>query len=690
MKKNGTTSYYPIGIDLGTHHSTICVFRNGKPEPIPDPTSPSRSFIMPSIVGLNPRGELVVGHQAKTYIGRSSAIALEVKRLMGTGKNVRLGDKEYRPEEISALILKQLKYNAEIYLGEPIEEVVLSVPANFPDAAKNATKIAGEMAGLKIRRLIMEPTAAALAFGISHMDLDEQLMVFDFGRETLDITIMEMMGGVIDVKCSYGDPELGGKDFDEVMMNLILSKFRKQYPNGIISDRQELSLKMIAEEGKIMLSTYGFHSFFKENLMWVDGKPCDLDLTVNREEFENASEKLIGKARDCLRKALTAKDFRPSDIRRIIMVGSSTYIPLVREMVENETGKKPITSVNPDLAVSMGASIQAAIISDQIEIGGPPPILTDVAPIGLGIDPVYLVGNQLMIKYDELIAPNTTIPYTIEKLYALLSTDQSDLEVKLYQDKTGEAGEKQNLDYAVYTGKSVRIPEIPPSMTDTPHEVLVTFKYNQDGIIQLSATIPATGQHLSIDMKPDERIMDNDAVQAGTERINELWKSNPNAKAYQIYIQKAKSMLPDLPGDQQRKLMRIVNELKNALTDNSQSALDDASDRLIDFLFELELSSHQPIERNNPPTQIHLRKITPAFGNDHHEDEWKTQPGASRYASYIEKSEKLLRKLTGSDHTVLFHLLQQMKIDICHHNVANIETTFENLVDCLYELEFQR
>ncbi len=579
---------YPVGIDLGTSTSEICVFRNGKPEPIPDPTSPSRSFIMPSIVALSPRKELVVGHQAKTNIGRASAIALEVKRLMGTGKNVRLGDKEYRPEEISALILKQLKYNAEIYLGEPIEEVVLSVPANFPDAAKNATKIAGEMAGLKIRRLIMEPTAAALAFGISHMDLDEQLMVFDFGRETLDITIMEMMGGVIDVKCSYGDPELGGKDFDEVMMNLILSKFRKQYPNGSISDRQELSLKMIAEEGKIMLSTYGSHSFFKENLMHVDRKPFDLDLTVNRKEFENASEKLIGKARDCLRKALTAKDFRPSDIQRIILVGGSTYIPLVREMVENEMGKKPIMSVNPDLAVSMGASIQAAIISDQIEIGGPPPILTDVAPIGLGIDPVYLVGNQLMIKYDELIAPNTTIPYTIEKLYALLSTDQSDLEVKLYQDKTGEAGEKQNLDYAVYTGKSVRIPEIPPSMTDTPHEVLVTFKYNQDGIIQLSATIPATGQHLSIDMKPDERIMDNDAVQAGTERINELWKSNPNAKAYQIYIQKAESMLPELPGDQQQKLMRMVNQLKVALADKDQSAQDDASDQLIDFLYNLQ------------------------------------------------------------------------------------------------------
>lgn len=242
------TKDFAIGIDLGTSTSEICVYRKGESQPIPDPSS--KVPIIPSIVAINSKREPLVGENARSRVDLPGEGIREVKRKMGTGEKIVLQGNEYRPEEISALILRQLKENAQEALGATIKEVVISVPANFPDAARQATLTAGELAGLKVLRLINEPTAAALAFGINNIDLEEQLVVFDFGGGTLDITVLEMVAGVLDVKSSFGDSQLGGKDLDEKMIALILGKFQAEYPDAQISEKSRSALKSVAESAK--------------------------------------------------------------------------------------------------------------------------------------------------------------------------------------------------------------------------------------------------------------------------------------------------------------------------------------------------------------------------------------------------------------------------------------------------------
>ncbi|MCS6951030.1 MAG: Hsp70 family protein, partial [bacterium] len=239
-----------FGIDLGTSTSEIAVYVDGQPKVIPQITSKTRSPILPSLVAVNRRGELVVGEDARPYVDIPSMGVREVKRLMGTSETVRIGTYELRPEEVSSLILRQLKSSAEQFLSTEVREVVLSVPANFSDAAKQATLNAGKLAGLNVIRLINEPTAAALAFGIENLDIEAQLVIFDFGGGTLDITVLEMVNGVLDVKCSYGDPHLGGKDFDDAVKELLLAKFRREHPHASLDQRSMGQLKTLAEETK--------------------------------------------------------------------------------------------------------------------------------------------------------------------------------------------------------------------------------------------------------------------------------------------------------------------------------------------------------------------------------------------------------------------------------------------------------
>lgn len=303
------TKDYAIGIDLGTSTSEICVYRHSESFAIPDPKT--KLAIIPSIVAINKKGELLVGEDARSWVDVSGRGIREVKRKMGTGESVRLLDKEYRPEEISALILRKLKENAEEALGTMIREVVLSVPANFPDAARQATLNAGELAGLKITRLINEPTAAALAFGIQNINVEEQLVVFDFGGGTLDITVLEMIAGVLDVKCSFGNPQLGGKDFDETMMALLKQKFYAENPGAEISDKAYGALKEAAEKTKKILSDSLSHCVRIPYFAVCNGESVDLEVKVTRHEFEMAIAPLLDQARQCVRQALNAKKLRP-------------------------------------------------------------------------------------------------------------------------------------------------------------------------------------------------------------------------------------------------------------------------------------------------------------------------------------------------------------------------------------------
>lgn len=574
---------YAIGIDLGTSTSEICVYRNHESFAITDPGT--KLAIIPSIVAINKKGELLVGEDARSWVDVHGRGIREVKRKMGTGETVTLLDKEYRPEEISALILRKLKEMGEEALGTIIREVVLSVPANFADAARQATLNAGELAGLKIIRLINEPTAAALAFGIKNIDIEEQLVVFDFGGGTLDITVLEMVAGVLDVKSSFGNPQLGGKDFDEAMMTLLKGKFQVENPGAEISQKAYGALKEAAEKTKRTLSTQRSHEVQIPYFAARNGEFIDLEVEVTQQDFEQAIAPLLDKARDCVLQALNAKKVCPSAINRVLLVGGTTYIPAVRQLVYEMFGKQgKAPNVGCDLAVGLGASVGAAIaqglISDESGI-----ILTDVAPFGLGIEVVTQVGGQYMLTYEPLIQPNTTIPYSTQKTYTLLRADQKRVEVRLYQDNTGKAKLPND---ALDTGIAAEITDIAPAPNGNPYPVEVEFSYDINGIAKLKATIPDINKSIELSYGQSAKRMDSQDIADAGFRLKELWKHNAKAKQYEGLINKAERFMAGIPPQERSPLSDIVMELKKALMNDNIQEIQKAGDRLIDELFDLE------------------------------------------------------------------------------------------------------
>jgi molecular chaperone DnaK len=574
---------YAIGIDLGTSTSEICIYRNDEPFPIGDPNW--RSPIVPSLVAIDRKGKLLVGEDARGLVDVSGQGIREVKRKMGTGETIKLLDREYRPEEISALILRKLKENAEEALGINIQEVVLSVPANFPDAARQATLNAGELAGLKIIRLINEPTAAALAFGIKNIEVEEQLVIFDFGGGTLDITVLEMVSGVLDVKCSFGNPQLGGKDFDEATIKLLLQKLESDRPGVEISDIAYRALKEVAEKTKKALSVESFHRVRVPYFATCNGQSIDLDVEITRSEFEMAIAPLLEQARECIRQALAAKQLRPSAIDRILLVGGTTYIPAVRQLVTEMFGKEPQADVNPDLAVGIGAAIQAALAQGLInEESGV--ILTDVAPFGLGIDIVTRIGGQYILTYEPLIQPNTTIPYTTKKTYRLLHAEQEQVEIRLYQDNTGKAKLPSET---IFTGITGEITNIPPAADGNPYPIEVEFSYDINGIARLKAAISGTNKSVEITYDRSPQRMDVQDKFNATERIKDLWKQNAKSKQYEAVINKAERFLAQIPPQEREPLSQIAIDLKVALATDNVEQIEKWGNLLVDTMFEMGL-----------------------------------------------------------------------------------------------------
>ena len=348
-------THLPIGIDLGTSTSEIAVFQHGEAVVISDPLT--KGPILPSHIAVNNSGRVLVGEEARDFIDLPKHGVREIKRQMGSSEQIFLGEQSYRPEELSALILHKLKHNAEVMLDDTITDVVLSVPANFPDQARQATLHAAELAGLNVVRLINEPTAAALAFGVNNLDVEAQIVVFDFGGGTLDVSVLEMVEGVLDVRCSFGDPQLGGKDLDEALTTLILQRFQAQFGELPITDLSRGALKSIAVRAKITLSDAESADIFLPGFALRDGTPVDLALTITREDFETAIAPLLQRARAVLQQALAAGNIRSTAIDRVLLVGGTTYIPSVRQLVYDVFGIEPAADVNPDLAVVLGATI---------------------------------------------------------------------------------------------------------------------------------------------------------------------------------------------------------------------------------------------------------------------------------------------------------------------------------------------
>lgn len=574
-----------IGIDLGTSTSVISVLVGGRPKPVPDPAS--KSPLVPSVVAKNRKGELLVGAEALNWVDRPGLGIREVKRLMGTGRTITLGGDEFRAEEVSAMILRELKRNAEAVIGEPLSQAVITVPANFADAARQATRAAAGIAGLEVLRLVNEPTAAALAYGIDRLDTEELLLVYDFGGGTLDVTILEMVEGVIDVRVSDGERYLGGRDFDDALTTLVLDKWKRgQVDASRLAEPDCLRLKAKIEQAKKDLSSMEVTEVFEPNFMVVGGEPLDLEVEVKRAEFEESIAPLLDRADECVRRALEAAGLSASDISRAILVGGSTYVPAVKRRLEELLCKSVAGGgVDPDLAVSQGAAIMAGIIQGKIDESETITI-SDVSRFGLGIEVVRNVGNQLMLVYEPLIAPNQKIPYSTKREYSLLHPDQRQVEIVMFQDKTGKA---QLPEEAEPTGLSATITDIPPALYGSPHPIEVTFQYNVDETIELRAEIPGLEKRCEIKYNLSAGRMLREAQDAAKSRLDKLLGS-PLYAEYAPLIDRGEARLSQTSDQAVAEHLRLaLMQLKAALQQGDADGCKEAAKDLLDLLFRIEL-----------------------------------------------------------------------------------------------------
>ena len=573
---------FAIGIDLGTSTSEVCVYQNGQAEVIRDPIT--KSPIIPSIVAIDRQGHLLVGEAARAYVDVPGHGIREVKRLMGSGELIQLGGKEFRPEEISAMILKHLKGIAEEAVGASIEDTVLTVPANFEDSQKSATFNAGELAGLNIVRLVNEPTAAALAFGSSNIDLEEKLVVIDFGGGTLDVSVLEMFEGVLEVNRSYGDSKLGGKEFDEALFELILRNFRSEYPACTISERSLSDLKRESEKAKILLSYQDTVTVRLSNFAFHNGDPIDLEDDISRYQFDSEVAPILQRTEQCIRKAIEGEESIEA-YKRILLIGGTTNMPAVRRRIAEVFKQEPSVDINPDLAVSMGAAIQAALANGITKVDEDV-IITDVSPFGLGVSVLSFIGGQWIETYDPLILPNTTIPFSTTKDYSLTNTQQDTLEVRIFQDHAGTARVPAE---AMDTGISGEVVKIPPSPSDIPHTVQIEFSYDINGIAKLNAVLPATGQVLGLSYDQSDTRMDDSEKANAIEDLEELWNKSNAGKKHRPLLKRAQDAVDLLDDDQKSQFLKTIRDLQQAITSGNLELAEHLAAKLTDQLFDLEI-----------------------------------------------------------------------------------------------------
>ena len=466
-----------IGIDLGTTNSCAAVIEGGKPVVIPNAEGQRTT---PSVVAFTKAGERLVGEPAKRQaVTNAPRTVTSIKRQMGSDSRVPIDGKCYSPQEISALILQKLKADAEAYLGEPVTQAVITVPAYFNDAQRQATKDAGRIAGLEVKRIINEPTAAALAYGLDKGDA-HKILVYDLGGGTFDVSLMEVGDGVFEVLATGGDTHLGGDDFDNRLIDYIASEFQKENGIDLRKDRMALQrLKEAAEKAKIELS--GLMSV-NVNLPFITADatgPKHLDVTISRAKFNELTQDLVDKTIGPLNQAMKDAGVTAKDIDKVILVGGSTRIPAVQEAVQRVTGKEPYKGINPDECVAIGAAIQAGVLGGDVK----DVVLLDVTPLSLGIETMGGV-------FTKLIERNTTIPVKQTQIFSTAADGQTSVEVHVLQGEREMAAYNKTLGRFQLTG-------IAPAPRGVP-QIEVTFDIDANGIVHVSAKDLGTGREQSI------------------------------------------------------------------------------------------------------------------------------------------------------------------------------------------------
>lgn len=510
-----------IGIDLGTTNSCVSVMEGN--EPVVIPNSEGRRTT-PSIIAFLENGERKVGDPAKRQaITNPQKTIQSIKRFMGkkftevsqgasevsyaveSGANdtprVKIGDRTYSPQELSAIILQKMKSTAEDYLGQSVSEAVITVPAYFNDAERQATKEAGQIAGLEVKRIINEPTAAALAYGLDKKDKDQVIAVYDLGGGTFDISILELGDGVFEVKSTNGDTRLGGDDFDQVIINWLAEEFKKDEGSNIDLKKDPMALQRLkeaAEKAKIELSSSNSTEINLPYIMPVDGVPKHLVKTLTRSTFEQLADDLVRRSMEPCKKALQDAGLSTSDIDEVILVGGSTRIPRIQEEVEKFFGKKPSKGVNPDEVVAIGAAIQGGVLTGEVK----DVLLLDVTPLSLGIETMGGV-------FTKLIESNTTIPTKKSETFSTAADNQPSVEIHVLQGERPMSKDNKTI------GR-FHLSDIPPAPRGVP-QIEVTFDIDANGLLNVSAKDKGTGKEQKITIEASSGLTDEEIQKMKTE-----------------------------------------------------------------------------------------------------------------------------------------------------------------------------
>ncbi|HZO91692.1 MAG TPA: molecular chaperone DnaK [Chthonomonadaceae bacterium] len=600
-----------VGIDLGTTNSVVAVIEGGEPTVIPNAEG---SRLTPSVVGFNKNGERLVGSSAKRQaIINPDRTIISIKRRMGTSEKVNIDGKNYTPEEISAMILQKLKTDAEAFLGQPVTEAVITVPAYFNDAQRTATKNAGEIAGLKVLRIINEPTAAALAYGLDK-GKEEKVLVFDLGGGTFDVTLLDIGktedgGTVLEVLATSGDTRLGGDDWDQRIVDYVADEFRKETGIDLKKDKQALQrLREAAEKAKVELSNVTQTNINLPFISSTPDGPVHLDINLSRAKFEELTHDLVDRCKGPFERALSDAKMKPSDIDEIVLVGGSTRMPMIQELVRKlGGGKEPNKGVNPDEVVAVGAAIQAGVLSGEGGTTGGNILLLDVTPLSLGIETL----GGVMTK---LIERNTTIPTRKSEVFTTAEDGQTSVHVKVYQ------GEREMAAANKFLG-DFQLQGIPPAPRGVP-QIEVTFDIDANGIVNVSARDRATGREQKITItgtsslsKDDIQRMVNEAA-AHAEEDKKLRERAEARNRAETLIYQTEKNLKDLgdkaPSDLKMAVENNISNLRTALNGNEETS------ELQRLTSELEQSTYRLSE-------LLYQQATAESHNGHGEQE----PGAS-------------------------------------------------------------
>ncbi|MFT8320516.1 MAG: molecular chaperone DnaK [Bacillus sp. (in: firmicutes)] len=477
-----------IGIDLGTTNSCVAVLEGGEPKVIPNPEG---NRTAPSVVAFK-NGERQVGEVAKRQSITNPNTIMSIKRHMGTDYKVEVEGKSYSPQEVSAIILQYLKGYAEEYLGEKVTKAVITVPAYFNDAERQATKDAGKIAGLEVERIINEPTAAALAYGLDKTEEDQTILVYDLGGGTFDVSILELGDGVFEVKSTAGDNRLGGDDFDQVIIDYLVEQFKKE--NGIDLSKDKMALQRLkdaAEKAKKDLSGVASTQISLPFITAGEAGPLHLEVSLSRAKFEEISADLVERTMGPTRQALKDAGLSASELDKVILVGGSTRIPAVQEAIKKETGKEPHKGVNPDEVVAMGAAIQGGVITGDVK----DVVLLDVTPLSLGIETMGSV-------FTKLIERNTTIPTSKSQVFSTAADSQTAVDIHVLQGERPMAADNKTL------GR-FQLTDIPPAPRGVP-QIEVSFDIDKNGIVNVRAKDLGTNKEQTITIKSSTGLSDDE------------------------------------------------------------------------------------------------------------------------------------------------------------------------------------